>query len=147
MSHLGFAGMRAAVVTGGAGFIGSHVVDRLLQEGTRVVAVDDLSTGKADNLVNGGELREADVRDAEAMRALLEDVRPEAVFHLAAQISVTRSVSEVEYDADVNVRGTATMLEAARQAQVPRFVYVSTGGALYGDADVAPTPEDAPIEP
>ncbi len=139
--------MRTAVVTGGAGFIGSHVADRLLEEGVAVVAVDDLSTGRRENLPAGADFEESDVRDAEAMRSLLSRVRPDAVFHLAAQISVTRSVSEVEYDADVNVRGTATLLEAARLAGVPRFVYVSTGGALYGEADVVPTPEDAPIEP
>ena len=142
-----FFRMRAAVVTGGAGFIGSHVTDRLQHEGSKVVAVDDLSTGKAENLNRGADLQTADVRDAQAMRALLERVRPDAVFHLAAQISVTRSVAEVEYDADVNVRGTATMLEAARLAGVPRFVYISTGGALYGDAEMVPTPENSPIEP
>lgn len=141
--------MATAVLTGGAGFIGSHVADKLLAAGTKVVAVDDLSTGRRENLPADGEveLRVADVRDAPAMRALLEEVRPDAVYHLAAQISVTRSVSEVEYDADVNVRGTATMLEAARLAGVGRFVYVSTGGALYGDADTVPTPEDSAIEP
>ncbi|MDQ4040530.1 MAG: GDP-mannose 4,6-dehydratase [Actinomycetota bacterium] len=139
--------MRTAVVTGGAGFIGSHVADRLLAEDVAVVAVDDLSTGRRENLPAGAELEESDVRDAEAMRGLLSRARPDVVFHLAAQISVTRSVSEVEYDADVNVRGTAALLEAARLAGVPRFVYVSTGGALYGEADVVPTPEDAPIEP
>jgi UDP-glucose 4-epimerase len=139
--------MRTAVVTGGAGFIGSHVVDRLLAEGTAAVAVDDLSTGRPENVADAAELVEADVRDAAAMRALLDRVRPDAVFHLAAQISVTRSVAEVEHDADVNVRGTATVREAARRAGVPRFVYVSTGGALYGDPGAFPTPEDHPIEP
>ena len=142
-----FARMRTAVVTGGAGFIGSHVTDRLQQDGAKVVAVDDLSTGKAENLNGSADLQTADVRDAQTMRALLERVRPDAAFHLAAQISVTRSVAEVEYDADVNVRGTATMLEAARLAGVPRFVYVSTGGALYGEAEEVPTPENYPIEP
>jgi UDP-glucose 4-epimerase len=140
--------MPTAVVTGGAGFIGSHVIERLLREGTTVAAVDDLSTGKRGNLPGGDvELVEADVRDPEAMRGLLQRARPDVVYHLAAQISVTRSVAEVEYDADVNVRGTATLLEAARRAEIPRFVYISTGGALYGEADVVPTPEDYAIEP
>ena len=140
--------MSTAVVTGGAGFIGSHVADRLVAAGTRVVAVDDLSTGRRENLDGAGaDLRVDDVRDADAMRALLEEARPDVVYHLAAQISVTRSVAEVEYDADVNVRGTATLLEAAHRAGVPRFVYISTGGALYGDAEVFPTPEDTPILP
>jgi UDP-glucose 4-epimerase len=140
-----------AIVTGGAGFIGSHVVDRLLDAGVEVTALDDLSTGSRENLASalerGARLEEADVRDADAMRELLQNGRPGVVYHLAAQVSVTRSVREVEFDADVNVRGTATVLEAARLAGVPRFVYVSTGGALYGEADHVPTPEDAPIRP
>jgi UDP-glucose 4-epimerase len=140
-----------AIVTGGAGFIGSHVVDRLLDSGVEVTAVDDLSTGRRENLRSalerGARLHEADIRDARAMRELLEAERPATVYHLAAQVSVTRSVKEVEFDADVNVRGTATVLEAARRAEVPRFVYISTGGALYGDADQVPTPENAPIHP
>jgi UDP-glucose 4-epimerase len=139
--------MATAVVTGGAGFIGSHVVERLLAEGDEAIAVDDLSGGRRENLPADAELVVADVRDADAMRSLLSDRRPDVVYHLAAQVSVTRSVSNVEHDADVNVRGTAALLEAARLADVPRFVYISTGGALYGEAEVVPTPEDAPIEP
>jgi UDP-glucose 4-epimerase len=136
-----------AVVTGGAGFIGSHVVDRLLEAGTEVVVVDDLSTGRRENLAAGADLREGDVRDASAMRALLADARPDAVVHLAARASVTRSVAEPEEDGAVNVGGTLALLEAAHRAGVERFVYVSTGGALYGEADTIPTPEDAPIRP
>jgi UDP-glucose 4-epimerase len=137
----------SAVVTGGAGFIGSHVVDRLLAAGARVVAVDDLSTGRRENLPEGVDLHEADVRDPKAMRAIVAEVRPDAVIHLAARASVTRSVEEPEEDAAVNVGGTLAVLEAARRAGVQRFVYVSTGGALYGDTDLVPTPEDAPIAP
>ena len=81
------------------------------------------------------------------MRHLLAEATPEVVYHLAAQVSVTRSVRETEYDADVNVLGTAAMLEAARLAGVKRFVYISTGGALYGATDRIPTPEDSPILP
>jgi UDP-glucose 4-epimerase len=136
-----------AVVTGGAGFIGSHVVDRLLEAGTEVVVVDDLSTGRRENLPAGVDFHHADVRDAEAMRSVVGAARPDAVVHLAARASVTRSVEAPEEDAAVNVVGTATMLEAARLAGVRRFVYVSTGGALYGDTEQVPTPEDAPIRP
>jgi UDP-glucose 4-epimerase len=136
-----------AVVTGGAGFIGSHVVDRLLEAGTEAVVVDDLTTGRRENLPAGADLREADVRDAGAMRGLLADARPDAVVHLAARASVTRSVAEPEDDGAVNVGGTVALLEAAHRAGVERFVYVSTGGALYGEADTIPTPEDAPIRP
>src|SRR3954451_24254845 len=105
-----------AVVTGGAGFIGSHVVDRLREGGAEVVAVDDLSTGRRENLPPGVDLREADVRDAEAMRELVAAARPDAVIHLAARASVTRSVAAPEEDASVNVAGTVAMLEAARRA-------------------------------
>jgi UDP-glucose 4-epimerase len=140
-----------AIVTGGAGFIGSHVLDRLLERGVEVAAVDNLSTGRRENLAGalarGARLHEDDACDAGAMRALLEAERPAMVFHLAAQVSVIRSVAEPERDADVNVGGTLAVLEAARRAGVGRFVYVSTGGALYGEADVVPTPEDAPIRP
>src|SRR5947209_2781060 len=140
-----------AIVTGGAGFIGSHVVDRLLAEGAEVTAVDDLSTGRRENLAaaldRGASLEEADVRDASAMRAIVVAARPDAVLHLAARASVTRSVDEPEEDAAVNVGGTLAVLQAARRAGVDRFVYVSTGGALYGEADALPTPEEAPIRP
>jgi UDP-glucose 4-epimerase len=136
-----------AVVTGAAGFIGSHVVDRLREAGSEVVGIDDLSTGRRENLPPDVDLHEADVRDAKAMRAIVGDARPDTVVHLAARASVPRSVEAPEEDAAVNVVGTATMLEAARRAGVRRFVYVSTGGALYGDTEQVPTPEDAPIRP
>src|SRR3954452_18091087 len=107
-----------AVVTGGAGFIGSHVVDRLAGLSQTVTVIDDLSTGNRENLAgdrSGIEVQEADIRDEETMRRLLAEAGPDAVvYHLAAQVSVIRSVREVQYDADVNVRGTATLLEAAR---------------------------------
>lgn len=125
-------------------------MDRLAEEGREVVVVDDLSTGSAENLAEGRSnvaFHESDIRDAPAMRDVLAQSRPAVVYHLAAQVSVTRSVREVEYDADVNVRGTATLLEAARLAEVPRFVYISTGGALYGDDVPIPTSEDSLIAP
>jgi UDP-glucose 4-epimerase len=140
-----------ALVTGGAGFIGSHVADALLRAGNRVIALDDLSTGRRENLAGalaqGAELVVADIRAARAVDEAFAAARPEAVYHLAAQVSVTRSVREVTADASINVVGTATVLEAARAAGVARFVHVSTGGALYGDTDRLPTPEDAPVRP
>ena len=137
------------VVTGGAGFIGSNLVDALLARGERVVVVDNLSTGRRENLTAalaaGAELHELDVRDAVALANLFGTVRPQLVFHLAAQIDVRLSVSDPATDADVNVLGSVNVLSAAHAAGVHRVVNTSTGGGLYGDAEVLPTPEDHPI--
>jgi len=140
-----------ALVTGGAGFIGSHLVDALLARGDDVSIVDDLSTGRRENLdgalAAGARLHEASVTDSEAMNTLLAGERPEAVFHLAAQIDVRRAVADPAHDAAVNVGGTAVMLDAARAAGTRRFLLASTGGAIYGDCDRLPTPEDTPAAP
>jgi UDP-glucose 4-epimerase len=139
------------VVTGGAGFIGSNLVDALLARGDRVTVIDTLVTGKRENLAGalaqGAALETVDVRDAEALQAVFEAVPPELVFHLAAQIDVRHSVERPVEDAQTNVLGTINVLEAARQAGVRRVVNTSTGGGLYGDADVLPTPEDSAIRP
>jgi UDP-glucose 4-epimerase len=140
-----------ALVTGGAGFIGSNLVDTLLARGDDVSVVDNLSTGRRENLdgalAAGARLHEASVTDGEAMNALFCDERPEAVFHLAAQIDVRRSVEDPARDAAVNVGGTAVVLDAARAAGTERLLLASTGGAIYGDCDRLPTPEDAPAAP
>jgi UDP-glucose 4-epimerase len=139
------------VVTGGAGFIGSHLVDALVDRGDSVTVVDDLSTGKRSNsawaLEHGARLVVADVRDGGAVGSILAGAKPEVVFHLAAQMDVRRSVADPIHDADVNVLGTIAVLEAARAAGARRVVNTSTGGGLYGDADVLPTPENHPIRP
>ena len=139
------------VVTGGAGFIGSNLVDALLARGDRVTVVDDLSTGKRDNLASatraGARLEVADVRDADRVGEIFAAARPELVFHLAAQIDVRRSVTTPVVDAMSNVLGTIAVLEAARAAGARRLVNTSTGGGLYGDAELLPTPEDYPIRP
>jgi UDP-glucose 4-epimerase len=140
------------LVTGGAGFIGSNLVDALAARGDRVTVLDNLSTGKRENLEQaisqgGASLREADVRDAAAVAEIFEAARPELVFHLAAQIDVRYSVEHPAGDADVNVLGTIKVLEAALAVGSTRIVNTSTGGGLYGDADVLPTPEDHPIRP
>jgi UDP-glucose 4-epimerase len=140
-----------ALVTGGAGFIGSNLVDALLARGERVVVVDDLSTGRRQNLDDalsrGAALHELDVCDADALRALFERERPELVFHLAAQIDVRRSVADPVADARVNVEGTINVLAAAQAAGARRLVYSATGGAVYGEAEQVPTPEGAPAQP
>jgi UDP-glucose 4-epimerase len=139
------------LVTGGAGFIGSNLVDALIERGDRVVVLDDLSTGKRANLeralAGGAELHVADVRDADGVAAVFAGAQPEVVFHLAAQIDVRFSVADPAGDAATNVLGTINVLEAARAAGARRVVNTSTGGGLYGDADVLPTPEEHPIRP
>jgi UDP-glucose 4-epimerase len=133
------------LVTGGAGFIGSTLVDALLARGDDVVVVDDLSTGRESNLDgalrNGAELVRADIREAERLEQIVVDARPETIFHMAAQIDVRKSVGEPGWDASINVVGTANLLESARKAGVARFVNTSTGGAIYGDVDTIPSPE------
>jgi UDP-glucose 4-epimerase len=139
----------SAIVTGGAGFIGSHVVDALLAEGRRVVVVDDLSSGDAKRVAAGAELHELDIVDAAALAALVTEVAPERIFHLAAQSSVVASVADPARDCAVNVQGTLNVLEAAGAGRVP-VVFTSTGGALYGDDAPMPTNEQripAPLSP
>jgi UDP-glucose 4-epimerase len=135
-----------ALVTGGAGFIGSNLVDALLERDDRVVVIDDLSTGRRQNLepalANGALLLEADITDAAAVADAFEAHQPEVVFHLAAQIDVRRSVSDPVFDLGVNVGGTLNLLEAARRAQARRFILASTGGAIYGEGAGRPLPLD-----
>jgi UDP-glucose 4-epimerase len=138
-----------AIVTGGAGFIGSHVVDALLAEGYDVTVVDDLSAGDSARVASEAHLRELDIVDFAALRALLEEVAPSAIFHLAAQASVVASVADPGRDCEVNVRGTLNVLEAARVCGAP-VVFTSTGGALYGDDAPRPTSEKqmpSPLSP
>ena len=139
-----------ALVTGGAGFIGSHLVDALVARGDRVVVIDDLSTGRRQNLedaiAKGALLLEADITDEAAVRDAFETNRPDVVFHLAAQIDVRRSVSEPVFDLGVNVAGTLKLLEAARQTPTRRFILTSTGGAIYGEGSGRQLPLDEGAE-
>jgi UDP-glucose 4-epimerase len=139
------------LVTGGAGFIGSNLVDALVERGDDVTVVDDISTGRRENLTGalerGVELVEADIRDGAAMSDLVGRVRPEAIFHLAAQIDVRHSVADPAADASINVGGTINMLSAAHEHGVGRFVNTSTGGAIYGEGQILPAPEDHPAAP
>jgi UDP-glucose 4-epimerase len=134
------------LVTGGAGFVGSHVVDRLLADGHAISVVDNLSTGQRNHVNPGATFHTCDIRNAQ-VAAVIEAEHPDAVVHIAAQATVSRSVVDPVYDADVNVLGTITLLLAAQRAAVRRVVYTSTGGAAYGDTDVLPTPEDHPTRP
>ncbi len=134
------------LVTGGAGFIGSHLADRLLTDGHEVVILDDLSTGNVDHLHPAARFYQMDVQSP-WLDELFKIERPEAVLHQAAQASVRRSVEDPGFDARVNVLGTVTLLQASVRHGVRRFLFASTGGALYGDADVIPTPEDYPTLP
>jgi len=142
-----------ALVTGGAGFIGSNLVDSLLARGDEVIVVDDLSTGRRENLdgalAAGATLVEADIRDRGAMEELAGREQPEVVFHLAAQIDVRKSIADPAFDASINVGGTANVLEAARGAGTRRVVFVSTGGAIYGEGEgkTLPLGEDSAVEP
>jgi UDP-glucose 4-epimerase len=139
------------LVTGGAGFIGSNLVDGLVARGDRVTVLDTLVTGKRENLAGalakGATLETVDVRDADAVLAIFEAARPGLVFHLAAQIDVRHSVEQPAEDARTNVLGTINVLQAALATGVRRVVNTSTGGGLYGDADVLPTPEESEIRP
>jgi len=126
-----------SLVTGGAGFIGSNLVDALVERGDDVVVLDDLSSGRRENLAEaiagGAELVEGSITDGDAVASTLGRHRPDAVFHLAAQIDVRRSVTDPQYDLALNVGGTINLLEAARDAGVIRFIFASTGGAIYGE--------------
>jgi UDP-glucose 4-epimerase len=139
------------LVTGGAGFIGSHLTDALVGRGDEVTVVDDLSTGSEANLSGalaaGAALEVLDIREAPALTALFEQVRPELVFHLAAQADVRKSIDDPAFDASVNVLGTINVLEAARKTGARRLVNTSTGGGIYGDVDQIPTPETVVPQP
>ena len=135
------------LVTGGAGFIGSHLVRALLARGERVTVVDNLATGAPATLPDGAELLEKDIADPGVV-PIVSAAGPDAIVHAAAQVSVIASVADPERDAAVNVTGTAHILEAARSCGAPRFVFLSSGGAIYGEADGASeSTTPAPINP
>ena len=134
------------LVTGGAGFIGSHIADALLAAGQAVAVLDDLSSGSADNLPAGVPLHEVDIRDTAAVAEVFAAERPDAVCHQAAQMSVSRSVREPRFDAEVNCIGLINVLDAAVASGCKRVVFASSGGVLYGDV-TEPAPETTPANP
>ncbi|MFD4407588.1 NAD-dependent epimerase/dehydratase family protein [Nocardia sp. NPDC058499] len=129
-----------ALITGGAGFIGSHLLDRLLADGHTVTVIDDLSSGDRDRIPDSVAFHQADIADAAAVTSIIEKSRPELIFHLAAQISVRHSVTDPQRDAQVNVIGTLNIVAAATTVGA-RVIMASTGGAMYGDGVPMPTPE------
>ena len=136
------------LVTGGAGFIGSHTVDALVKAGAGEVSViDNLSAGKRHQLNDKARFHEIDLRDADAVRKAIASEKPEVIVHLAAQMDVRKSVADPAFDAQVNVVGFLNLLEAARQNGLKRVVFSSTGGAIYGEQDTFPAGEDHPARP
>lgn len=138
--------MAKILVTGGAGFIGSHVVDLFVSHGYEVVVVDDLSTGRGSNLNPAAKFYQLDIRDPK-IREVFDTERPDFVSHHAAQMDVRRSVAQPLFDADVNILGSINLIECAKEFNVKRFVYISTGGAVYGEPETLPCDEMHPINP
>src|SRR4051812_25006048 len=129
------------LITGAAGFIGSHLTDRLLGDGHQVVAVDDLSSGRREHLPEQVRLNLLDICQPE-LGELIAAEKPRAVFHLAAQVDVRRSIDDPVHDIQVNVEGTVRVALACAAAGVRRLIFASSGGAVYGDSVRVPTPED-----
>lgn len=134
------------LVTGGAGFIGSHVVDAYVDLGHDVLIVDDISTGRRVNLNPRARFVELDIRSPETARLVLDE-RPDIINHHAAQIDVRKSIADPVDDLGRNIAGSANLIEAARAAGVGKFIYVSSGGAIYGEPQILPCPEEHPINP
>jgi len=138
--------MAKVLATGGAGFIASNIVDRLIEEGHQVVVVDDLSTGFKANVNARAKFCEMDIRD-KGMQALFEEEKFDYVIHHAAQMDVRRSTKEPEFDADVNILGSLNLILNSRKCGVKKFIYASTGGAVYGEAQYLPADEKHPVNP
>jgi UDP-glucose 4-epimerase len=135
------------LVTGGAGFIGSHVVDAYVAAGHEVAVIDNLSTGSEENVSPAAELFRVDVRDRKDVERAIGAFRPEVVNHHAAQAEVPRSVDDPAFDAQVNLIGGINLLKASVDGGVKKFIFISTGGALYGEPDVVPADEEHPVRP
>ena len=134
------------VVTGGAGFIGSNVVDELISNNHEVCVVDNLSTGKIDNLNDKARFYKYDITNADALKLIFKIGRPEVVYHFAAQIDVNTSLKKPAFDANVNIEGTINVLECCRKYEVKKIIYPSSA-AVYGNPEYLPVDEKHPIEP
>ena len=135
------------LVTGGAGFIGSHIVDSLIEAGHEVVVLDNLSSGREENVHREAHLEKADITDFKAVQKIFALEKPEVVYHLAAQIDVRQSVADPITDAETNILGSIHLIKTAHESGVKKFIFSSTGGAIYGDTDDRPTPETHPEWP
>jgi len=134
------------LVTGGAGFIASHVVDLYIRNGHEVAIVDDLSTGRVSNLNPSASFYELDIRSPE-IADVFDEAKPDIVNHHAAQMDVRRSVADPLFDADVNIVGSLNLMENSRRLGIERFIYISTGGAVYGEPEYLPCDESHPVNP
>ena len=135
------------LVTGGAGFIASHLVDRLIGEGHSVVVVDNLSAGRFENVNKSATFYKIDICNSTALELIFKKEKPEVVNHHAAQVNVRKSVDTPMYDANVNILGSLNLCELSRKFQVKKFIYASTGGAVYGEPKSLPVKETCPVEP
>lgn len=135
------------LVSGGAGFIGSHVVDHYVKEGHKVLVVDNLSSGRRENLNKDVEFEEVDIRDYNSLKRVFKTFKPEVINHHAAQISVVYSMENPKTDIDINIDGTLNLLELASKFSVKKFIFASTGGALYGEPTYLPADENHPVLP
>jgi UDP-glucose 4-epimerase len=139
--------LASVLVTGGAGFIGSHVVDALIDAGHDVSVIDNLATGRRENVNERATFYEVDLRDAERTRQVVEETDPDVVHHLAAQAGVRQSVADPLYDAECNIIGSLNLIQACRSSGVKRLIYASSGGAVYGEPEELPVKESAPAQP
>jgi UDP-glucose 4-epimerase len=135
------------IVTGGAGFIGSHIVDKLIEGGRSVAIIDDLSTGFRHNINPKATFHESDIRDADAMARIFDREKPRYVIHHAAQMDVRKSTQDPVFDAQTNILGGLYLILNSRRLGVAKFIYASTGGALYGEPEDIPATEETPINP
>lgn len=138
--------MKNILVSGGAGFIGSHLVDRLIEMGKNVIIIDNLSTGLKENINKSAIFYKRDIR-ALNLKQIFQNHEIDTVFHFAAQIDVRKSLNEIEYEIDVNIKGSVNLIVNAAKYGVQEFYFTSTGGALYGDNNVIPATEETEIMP
>ena len=142
--------MKKILITGGAGFIGSHIADLLIKKSYQVVIVDNLSSGKTENLNSQATFYQGDICDLDFLEEVFEKEKPQIVSHHAAQINVRTSLENPQFDAEVNIKGSLNLLELSKKHKIQKFIFASTGGAIYGDTDNRPTPENQcpkPVSP